>query len=171
MHNLRDNHDLHKEKKMRRQWVPLSAALVIIATLLGACSSAANTTTPLPASATVPAKATGLPAGSVQINAAGATFPLPLYTEWTYAYTYVDPSVVINYQGIGSGGGKKGIIDGTIDFAGSDSLLSDAEYTSGKDLQMVPMVAGAIVPIFNIQGVTGDLILSRETLAGIYSAK
>jgi phosphate transport system substrate-binding protein len=184
MHNLRDNHDLHKEKKMRRQWVPLFAALVIIATLLGACSSAANTPTPLPASANVPAKATGLPAGSVQINAAGATFPLPLYTEWTYAYTYVDPSVVINYQGIGSGGGKKGIIDGTIDFAGSDSLLSDAEYTSGKDLQMVPMVAGAVVPIYNIAFKTqkvGDktptpaplpgLMLDRASMVGIFSGK
>ncbi|MGE5641495.1 MAG: hypothetical protein ACM3Y8_00660, partial [Byssovorax cruenta] len=59
-----------------------------------------------------------LSAGSVQINGAGATFPLPIYTEWTYAYSYVDPSVVINYQGIGSGGGKKAIVDGTVDFAG-----------------------------------------------------
>src|SRR5215510_3173181 len=57
-----------------------------------------------------PAEPTSLPAGSVQINGAGATFPLPIYTEWTYAYSYVDPSVVINYQGIGSGGGKKAII-------------------------------------------------------------
>ncbi|MHB8779234.1 MAG: substrate-binding domain-containing protein, partial [Anaerolineales bacterium] len=66
-----------------------------------------------------------LPAGSVQLNGAGATFPLPVYTEWTYAYSYVDPAVVINYQGIGSGGGKKAIVDGTVDFAGSDSLVKD----------------------------------------------
>src|SRR5258708_34454254 len=86
-----------------------------------------------------------LPPGSVQINGAGATFPLPVYTAWTYAYQYVDPSVVINYQGIGSGGGKKGIIDGTIDFAGSDSLLKDPdEYTAGKDRQMYPMLSGAV---------------------------
>ena len=98
-----------------------------------------------------PAAPTPLPAGSVQINGAGATFPLPVYTEWTYAYQYVDPSVVINYQGIGSGGGKKGIVDGTIDFAGSDSLLKDEEYTAGVDLQMYPMLAGAVVPIYNIK--------------------
>src|ERR1044072_8400890 len=53
-----------------------------------------------------PAEPTAMPAGSVQINGAGATFPLPIYTEWTYAYSYVDPSVVINYQGIGSGDRK-----------------------------------------------------------------
>ncbi len=74
--------------------------------------------------ATPAPQATALPAGSVQINGAGATFPLPVYTEWIYAYQYVDPSVTINYQGIGSGGGKKAIIDDTVDFAGSDSLLS-----------------------------------------------
>jgi phosphate transport system substrate-binding protein len=120
-----------------------------------------------------------LPAGSVQINGAGATFPLPVYTEWTYAYQYVDPSVVLNYQGIGSGGGKKGIVDGTIDFAGSDSLLKDEEYTAGKDLQMYPMLAGAVVPIYNIKfakDVPADvklpaLVLDRQTLVDIYNGK
>ena len=130
--------------------------------------------------ATPETQPTELPAGSVQINGAGATFPLPIYTEWVYAYQYVDPSVIINYQGIGSGGGKKGIIDGTIDFAGSDSILKAEEYTNGKDLQMVPAIAGAIVPIYNIKFEKYDaakdpalkaLILDRQTLADIYFAK
>jgi phosphate transport system substrate-binding protein len=121
-----------------------------------------------------------LPAGSVQINGAGATFPLPVYTEWTYAYQYVDPSVAINYQGIGSGGGKKGIIDGTIDFAGSDSLLKDPdEYTAGKDLQMYPMLAGAVAVIYNFKPAVDypkdfkvpALVLDRQTLVDIYNAK
>jgi phosphate transport system substrate-binding protein len=119
--------------------------------------------------ATAVAGPTSLPAGSVQINAAGATFPLPVYTAWTYAYQFVDPSVVINYQGIGSGGGKKGIIDNTIDFAGSDSVLSDQNYTDGKDLQMYPMLAGAVVPVYNIDGVTTTVTLDRATLVGIFA--
>jgi len=117
-----------------------------------------------------------LPAGSVQINGAGATFPLPIYTEWTYAYSYVDPAVVINYQGIGSGGGKKAIIDNTVDFAGSDSLLKAEEYDAGKDLQMYPMVASAVVPIYNIafqnvpDGTTpAKLILDGQTLVDIFN--
>ncbi len=122
---------------------------------------------------------TPLPAGSVQINGAGATFPLPIYTEWTYAYSYVDPAVVINYQGIGSGGGKKAIVDGTVDFAGSDSLLKQEEYDAGKDLQMYPMVASAVVPIYNIawaKEVPADvklpkLVLDRQTLVDIYNGK
>jgi len=118
-----------------------------------------------------------LPAGSVQINGAGATFPLPVYTEWTYAYSYVDPAVVINYQGIGSGGGKKAIVDGTVDFAGSDSLLKAEEYEAGKDLQMYPMLAGAVVIIYQFTPATAypdgftapALVLDRETLVGIYN--
>jgi phosphate transport system substrate-binding protein len=126
-----------------------------------------------------PATATPLPAGSVQINGAGATFPLPVYSAWTYAYKYVDPSVVINYQGIGSGGGKKAIIDGTVDFAGSDSLLKDEEYTAGQDLQMYPMLAGAVVPIYNIKWAKDFasgakipvVVLDRQNLVDIYNAK
>ncbi len=89
-------------------------------------------------------------------------------------YKEVEPSVAINYQGTGSGGGKKGIIDRTIDFAGSDSLLLEQEYTAGGDLQMYPMLAGAVVPVYNITfenydpSVDPALILDRETLAGIY---
>jgi phosphate transport system substrate-binding protein len=156
--------------------------------LLSACGTAAPVTVEVTRAAnqTVvvtptadPNAATPLPAGSVQINGAGATFPLPVYSAWTYAYQYVDPAVVINYQGIGSGGGKKAIIEGTVDFAGSDSLLKDEEYTSGKDLQMYPMLSGAVVPIYNIkwakEAASGAklpaLVLDRQTLVDIYNAK
>jgi phosphate transport system substrate-binding protein len=138
--------------------------------LLAACGT--------PGNAQTPAGFTDLPAGSVQINGAGATFPLPLYSDWTYAYQDVDPSVSINYQGIGSGGGKKGIVDGTIDFAGSDSLLKDEEYAAGKDLQMYPVVASAVVPIYNIKvsaaalgAPSAKLVLDRQTLVDIYNGK
>jgi phosphate transport system substrate-binding protein len=156
----------NKEKnQMRNKLSIVLFAVLVLSLVLSACGL---TATP-----------TSLPTGSVQINGAGATFPLPVYTEWTYAYQYVDPSVVINYQGIGSGGGKKGIIDNTLDFAGSDSLLKDQEYTDGKDLQMYPMLAGAVVPIYNIK-LTQDLptgttlpklVLNRQTLVDIYNAR
>jgi phosphate transport system substrate-binding protein len=118
----------------------------------------------------------GAAQGIIRINAAGGTFPLPVYSAWTYAYQNVDPTVRINYQGIGSGGGKKAIIDGTVDFAGSDSVLTADEYAAGKDLQMYPILAGAVVPIYNIQwtGTPPDgavLVLDRKTLVDIYNAK
>ena len=179
--------------------LPVSMFVLIVAALvLSACGSAATATTaptpetvvqiqtqvvPVVVTATPgPATATPLAAGSVQITGAGATFPLPIYTQWTYAYQYVDPSVAINYNGVGSGAGKTAIINNTVDFAGSDSLLSDQNYTDGKDLQMYPMVAGAVVPVYNIAFAAiptpvapatavplPKLILDRQTLVDIYN--
>lgn len=152
---------------MNRKSQTLVVFILLVSTLLSACGSPANAAQKQNGT---PAVKTS-PAGSVQINGAGATFPLPVYTEWIYAYQYVDPSVTLNYQGIGSGGGKKAIIDNTVDFAGSDSVLADADYQAGGDLQMYPMIAGAVVPIYNVEGITKTVTLSRDVLAGIYSAK
>jgi phosphate transport system substrate-binding protein len=118
-----------------------------------------------------PAGATPLPKGALTINGAGATFPDPVYTEWRFAYPYVDPSVTINYQAIGSGGGKKAIADKTVDFAGSDSLLTQDEYNKTPNLQMFPTLAGAVVPIYNIKEITSGLTLNGPVLADIYLGK
>jgi phosphate transport system substrate-binding protein len=117
------------------------------------------------------AGATPLPKGALTINGAGATFPDPVYTEWRFAYPFVDPSVTINYQAVGSGGGKKAIADKTVDFAGSDSLLTQAEYDKTPNLQMFPTLAGAVVPIYNIKEITSGLTLNGPVLADIYLGK
>ena len=164
-----------KDYLMRKIFANIKYIVLAAAFVLSACGTA-------PASPTTPGAATQLPAGSVQITGAGATFPLPVYSQWTYAYQYVDPSVVINYNGVGSGAGKTAILANTVDFAGSDSLLSADQYTQGKDLQMYPMLAGAVVPVYNIAfapvptpaaGATAvpmpKLILDRQTLVDIYN--
>lgn len=132
---------------------------------LAACSGA-KATSPQ-ATPTQSAKAE---AELVTLNGAGATFPLPVYTEWNQMYRSVQPNVTINYQGIGSGGGQKAILDGTVDFAGSDSLLKDNQYAKMPDLQMLPMLAGAVVPIYNVPGVD-KLVLDGTTLVDIFMAK
>jgi phosphate transport system substrate-binding protein len=153
---------------MRKNLFVLFVTLMIASIALSACGGGA-------AAASSNSSGDALAAGSIQINGAGATFPLPIYTEWTYAYQFVDPAVIVNYEGIGSGGGKKAIIDGTVDFAGSDSLVSDDEYTAGKDLQMYPTVAGAEVMIYNIPELDPSsdpvLIFDRQTLVDIYLGK
>ena len=145
---------------MKSKFNLLVSTILLMTVLLSACAGQATTATQ------------SAQASSVTLNGAGATFPLPVYTEWNYAYQYVDPSVVLNYQGIGSGGGKKAIIDNTVDYAGSDSLLKDEEYTAGKDLQMYPMLAGAVVPIYNLSDLTPEdpgFVLDGDTLTGIYN--
>ncbi len=116
---------------------------------------------------------TPLAPGSVTLNASGSTFQAPAESEYAYAFSLVDPAVVINYQPTGSGAGKKAIIDGTVDFAGSDAVLSADEMTAGKDLQMYPFLAGATVLTYNLPELDPNgpaLILDGKTLVGIYNA-
>ncbi len=109
--------------------------------------------------------------GSVKLNASGATFPQPLYEDWAFAFNQLDPSVVINYAGGGSGQGIKDIKAGTVDFAGTDALLSDKDYTEVPGLQMLPTVAGAVVLAYNVKGITTSITLDANTVVGIYQGK
>lgn len=156
---------------MHRKKLFTIATITALILLLNACASPASSATQ--PDATSPSGSVPQTGGPVQINGAGATFPQPVYSEWIQAYQKINPNATINYQGIGSGGGKKAIIDGTVDFAGSDSLLTADEYSQGKDLQMFPALAGAVVLIYNLPGLSAidpALILDRQTLVGIYNA-
>ncbi len=121
-----------------------------------------------------PAQPTPMAPGSVTLNGSGSTFQAPAESEYAFAFPLVDPSVVINYQGTGSGAGIKAITDGTVDFAGTDAVPTSDQYTAGKDLQMYPFLAGATVLTYNIPELdpTKDpaLILDGNTLVGIYNA-
>jgi len=167
---------------MRKSLLIPLFVLLTASMLLAACGTAA-TPTPMVqvqtqlveiTSTPGPAAPTPLPAGSITINGSGSTFQQPAMSQWAYAYSYVDPSVVINYQGTGSGAGKTAVIQNTVDFAGSDAALTDAEITSGKDLQLFPVLAGAVVLTYNLPELdpTKDpvLILDGNTLVGIYNA-
>ncbi len=106
-----------------------------------------------------------------RLNASGATFPKPLYDEWAKAYRTLT-GVEINYAGGGSGQGKKDVSSQAVDYAGSDSFMSDKELQDAKggELVHVPTAIGAIVPVYNIPELKGkDAVkFSGDTLAGIY---
>ena len=109
--------------------------------------------------------------GPVELQGAGATFPYPLYSKWVAEYQKVRPDVRINYQSIGSGGGIRQIVEGTVDFGASDAPMTDAELKKapGK-LIHVPTTLGAVVIAFNLQGVT-SLQLTPELVAGIFQGE
>jgi phosphate transport system substrate-binding protein len=105
-----------------------------------------------------------------KINACGATFPDPIYKKWFGEFGKAHAGVQINYEANGSGGGVKGVTDGTVDFGASDMPMTDQELAavkSGKILHF-PTVLGAVVPVYNLAGVTGDLKFSGPVLADIY---
>lgn len=106
-----------------------------------------------------------------KITGAGATFPYPIYSKWFTQYSAAHPGVEINYQSIGSGGGIKQVCSGTVDFGASDMPMTDDLLKScGVKLIHIPTVLGAVVPIFNVPGVS-DLRFSPDVLADIYLAK
>ena len=105
----------------------------------------------------------------VKINACGATFPDAIYEKWFSDYHNQHKDVQINYTPNGSGGGVKGVTDGTVDFGASDMPMTDQEQSAvkGKILHF-PTVLGAVVPMYNVPGVTQELKFSGPTLAGIF---
>jgi phosphate transport system substrate-binding protein len=111
-------------------------------------------------------------ASAQNINAAGATFPEPVYTKWFTEYNQLHPTVKINYQPIGSGGGIRQTSEGTVDFGASDMPATDSDISSAKIKFMhIPTVLGAIVPIYNVPGVATDLKFSGDVIADIYLGK
>jgi phosphate transport system substrate-binding protein len=106
-----------------------------------------------------------------KITGAGATFPYPIYSKWFSEYSSAHPGVQINYQSIGSGGGIQQVTNGIVDFGASDMPMTDQALASAKvKVVHIPTVLGAVVPAFNIPGVT-NLRLSPDVLADIYLGK
>ncbi len=112
----------------------------------------------------------------IQMTGAGATFPAPIYTKWFNEYQSIG-NVQINYQPIGSGGGIKGVTEGTVDFGASDAILTKEQFAAfkskngGADLLTFPTVLGAVVPTYEIPGVLAELNFTGPVLANIFLGK
>lgn len=109
-----------------------------------------------------------LASAATTLNGAGATFPYPVYSKWFSEYHKQHPDVQINYQSIGSGGGIRQLLAGTVDFGASDGPMSDEQLKqSSTKILHIPTVLGAVVPAYNLPG-TGELKFTPQALAGIY---
>jgi phosphate transport system substrate-binding protein len=110
--------------------------------------------------------------GTILLNAAGATFPYPIYSKWFDVYHTAHPNIQINYQSIGSGGGIRQLQAGTVDFGASDGPMSDEQLAQSKfKILHFPTVLGADVPSYNIPGVTAELNFTQKALADIFLNK
>ncbi|HXN53141.1 MAG TPA: phosphate ABC transporter substrate-binding protein PstS [Candidatus Acidoferrum sp.] len=115
-------------------------------------------------------------AQALLINGAGATFPNPIYSKWFDEYHKNNGNIQINYQSVGSGAGIKQVTDGTVDFGASDGPMNDEQLKAfqekhGFGILHFPTVLGAVVPMYNIPGVTAALDFTPEALAGIFLGK
>jgi phosphate transport system substrate-binding protein len=117
----------------------------------------------------------------LRLFGAGATFPANAYKSSMRAYKVINKEVSVSYLDVGSGKGICRILNSTelctddeepleVDFACSDSLLVDANYLSYPDVQMYPVVAGAVTPVYNLPTIGSyELLLTKETISLIYS--
>ena len=113
-----------------------------------------------------PGAVTGVP---VQLKGAGATFPAPLYRKWFQSFEEDHPGVKVSYDAVGSGQGISRLGAGDVDFGASDMPLSDQAMAEGhQPFRQVPMVLGAVVPIYNLPNLKQHINFTPEILAGIY---
>jgi len=105
-----------------------------------------------------------------ELIGAGATFPYPLYSKMFDVYSK-EYGVKVNYQAIGSGGGIRQLTNKTVDFGGSDAIMSEADIKEASaPILHIPTCAGAVVLTYNLPGnpqlkftpdVIGDLFFGK----------
>jgi phosphate transport system substrate-binding protein len=142
------------------------ASLLAATVVLAACAPRDETRT----DAAAGTAQTG--SGGVDLTGAGATFPYPLYSKWFNDYA-ARTGIKINYQSIGSGGGVRQIIEGTVDFGASDSPMTDEEMAKAKGgpILHIPTVMGADVMTYNVQGLSRPLNLTGQVISEIFLGK
>jgi len=104
---------------------------------------------------------------NVVVGGAGSTFIAPLMERWAGTFGQSHP-VQVNYQPVGSGAGIDYTKQGRLNFAATDSPLSDQQLKDMPSLIQVPATAGPVCIIYNLQNLAAPLRLSAKTLAGIY---
>jgi phosphate transport system permease protein/phosphate transport system substrate-binding protein len=110
---------------------------------------------------------------AITLNGAGATFPFPLIDTWRVEYQSVNPSISLNYQSIGSGGGVRQFTERTVDFGASDAPLTEEEMQalSSSTPVHIPETIGSVVAAYNLPGIDKGLKLTGPVLADIFAGK
>lgn len=110
-------------------------------------------------------------AQSGTLTGAGSTFVNPLMSKWSKEYNTLHPDVKINYQSIGSGGGRQQFLAKTVAFGASDAPLTDEQMTQGggsSALVHIPVTQGSVVIAYHLPEVTKQLRFSPDSIAGMF---
>jgi len=146
-------------KKLSNLAIIIMISALVLTSLVAFHSSASN-------AAPVPTP------DAIMLNGAGATFPYPIYSKWFSDYNKIHSDIQINYQSIGSGGGIRQLLSGTVDFGASDPPMNDEQLAQAKTkILHFPTVLGAVIPTYNIPGVSQELNFTPDVLVGIYLGK
>ena len=102
------------------------------------------------------------------ITGAGSTFVYPVMSRWIADYQKSNPSIQINYQSIGSGGGIQQLKKGLVDFGASDAALNDDQLKEMPPIMQIPESAGPVCITYNLPELKEPLKLTSAAIAGIY---
>lgn len=109
---------------------------------------------------------------NVRLTGSGASFPAPIYLTWFKDFSKNTAGVTVDYQSKGSGAGVQDFLNKTVDFAASDSAMSEADIAKvGEGVQLLPMTAGEIVLAYNLPGNPKGLKLPRDVYSNIFLGK
>jgi phosphate transport system substrate-binding protein len=110
--------------------------------------------------------------GSISLQGSGSTFVKPIMDKWTSEYGKTNPNIKADYQGVGSGAGIKAIQGQTVDFGATDAAMTDDEIKqSPAEVIHIPLVLGAVVLTYNVEGVKEPLRFSPDVIADIFLGK
>jgi len=105
------------------------------------------------------------------LHGAGSTFAAPLFKKWIDEYSVSHRNVTVTYDAVGSGEGVKRFLAESVDFAGSDEILSESEIAKVPGAIMLPIAAGMIALAYNIPGVNSEIKLPRDVYVEIFAGK
>jgi phosphate transport system substrate-binding protein len=148
------------------QWKVLLAVLVLSLGLVGCGAQVGEGDAPQESG-----EANGSGEGEVEaatsLTGAGASFPAPIYSAM-FQQLAEQEGIQVNYQSIGSSGGREQFTQQTVDFGASDAPMDEEEEEqAGGNPLHIATVGGAVVPAFNLEGVD-TLNFTGEVLADIY---
>ncbi|MGB7439293.1 MAG: phosphate ABC transporter substrate-binding protein PstS [Candidatus Acidiferrum sp.] len=106
---------------------------------------------------------------AIAVVGSGSNLPTPLYTHWTEEYNKLSPKVQVRYLSTGTMKGIDDISRGVGDFAAGEVPMTDEQMNASRGhILQIPTVLVAIVPIYHLPGVTGNLRFSGPLLAEIF---
>lgn len=107
------------------------------------------------------------------LNGAGASSQQSAIDAWKQGFQTANTAVTVNYDAVGSGGGREQFIAGGVSFAGSDGYLDDEELTAANercegDVVTLPVYISPVAVVYNLEGVD-SLALSPKTIGAIFA--
>ncbi len=116
-------------------------------------------------------------AASGTLIGAGASSQAAAMQGWQAGFQSANPDATVEYDPIGSGGGRETFLSGGSDFAGSDAALKDDEYEQSIEICAgdqgainLPHYISPIALPYNLPSIEGSTLnLTPELIAGIFA--